>query len=232
MDQLEKFFPTSIGTYYDKIQSFPKYVPRQTLSEFLARNELFKKIQNIHGSIIECGVHLGSGTMTWAQLSAIYEPYNHIRCIIGFDTFTGFAEMNEKDKGDVPDFAVKGGLATNAYDDLMKCIELYDMNRPIGHIPRVNLIKGNAIKTIPKFIKDTPHLVVAMLYLDFDVYEPTKIAIEQFLPYMPKGSIMVFDELNHPSWPGETQAVFETIGFKNIKIERFPYTPHLSYAVL
>ncbi len=230
--KMDEYFAKSLGTNLDKIQSFPKYVPRQILSEFLARNELFKKIQNIHGTIIECGVHLGAGTMTWAQLSAIYEPYNQIRSIVGFDTFTGFVKIHKKDKGDNPDFAVKGGLATNAHDDLMKSIQLYDMNRPIGHIPRVQLVKGNAIKTIPKFVKNTPHLVIAMLYLDFDVYEPTKVAIKNFLPYMSKGSILVFDELNHPSWPGETQAVFETIGFKNIKIERFPFTPHLSYSVL
>jgi hypothetical protein len=62
-EEIEKNFSESIGTNYDKIQSFTKYISRQALSEFLARNELFKIIQNIHGSIIECGVHLGGGTM-------------------------------------------------------------------------------------------------------------------------------------------------------------------------
>ena len=119
-----------------------------------------------------------------------------------------------------------------AFDDLKESIQLYDLNRHIGHIPRVELVAGDALKTIPEYIQDNPHLVVGLLYLDFDLYEPTKVAIEQFLPRMPKGSIIVFDQLNHSSWPGETQAVLDTIGLRNLRIERFTYTPHISYAVL
>lgn len=230
--QMQTYFSKSIGTNVDKLRNFTKFVPRQSLGLFLAKNELFQKIMNVHGHIIECGVHLGGGFSTWGQLSAIYEPYNHIRRIIGFDTFTGFVNIHDKDKADAPDFVVEGGLETNAENDLRKCIELYDLNRPIGHIPRLELVVGDALKTIPKYIQKNKHLVVAMLYLDFDLYEPTKIAIDNFLPLMPKGSIIVFDELNQPSWPGETQAVMETLGIRNIRINRFPFVPQLSYAIL
>jgi hypothetical protein len=71
-----------------------------------------------------------------------------------------------------------------------------------------------------------------MLYLDFDVYEPTKVALETFLPRMPKGAILAFDELNQAAWPGETLAVLETVGLRNLRIQRFPYASGLSYAVL
>ena len=43
-----------------------------------------------------------------------------------------------------------------------------------------------------------------MLFIDLDLYEPTKFALEQFLPRMHKGSIIAFDELDNPQWPGET----------------------------
>ena len=46
---------------------------------------LFKKILHVHGSIVECGVHQGSGVLTWGILSSIFEPVNHVRKIIGFD---------------------------------------------------------------------------------------------------------------------------------------------------
>jgi hypothetical protein len=91
---------------------------------------------------------------------------------------------------------------------------------------------GDALSTIPEYVQKNPHLLVAMLYLDFDLYEPTKLAIETFLPRMPKGSILVFDELNQASWPGETMAVMETIGLRNLRIERFPFESALSFAVL
>ena len=49
---------------------------------------------------------------------------------------------------------------------------------------------------------------------------------------MPKGSILVFDELCDPYFPGETLAVDEVFGIKNLKIERLPITARISYAVL
>ena len=230
--EIEEYFKNSMGTTLDKLQNFSKFVSRQDLSLFLARDVLFKQIQETHGYIIDCGVHLGSSLMTWAQLSAIYEPYNHMRRVIGFDTFSGFPKIHEKDKGNNSNHCIEGGLSVNALDDLGECVKLYDLNRPLGHIPRIELIEGDAVKTIPKYVHDTPHLVIAMLYLDFVLYEPTKIAIEQFLPRMPKGSIIAFDELNAASSPGETLAILETIGIRNLRIKRIPFTPWLSYAVL
>ncbi len=226
------YFSKSLGTNMDKLRNFSKFVPRQTLSTFIAKNALFERILHVHGYLIECGVFLGGGLMTWAQLSAIYEPVNHIRRVVGFDTFSGFVDINDKDKGDNLEFAVPGGLATEAFDDLQEAIRLYDVNRAIGHIPRVELVVGDAMKTIPEYLNKNPHLVVAMLYLDFDLYEPTKLAIETFLPRMPKGAILAFDELNQASWPGETLAVLETVGLRNLRIQRFPFASALSFAVL
>ena len=227
------YFTRSPGTNMDKLRNFTKFVPRQTLSTFLAKHALFQRVVGVHGHIIECGVFLGAGLMTWAQLSAIYEPYNHIRRIVGFDTFTGFTKVNSKDKSNSKlEYLQEGGLTTNAYEDVQECIRLYDLNRPIGHIPRVELVVGDAMQTIPEYVEKNPHLVVAMLYLDFDLYEPTKIAIESFLPRMPKGAILAFDELDQAAWPGETQAVLETVGLRNLRIERCPFTSALSFAVL
>ncbi|MEW6380712.1 MAG: TylF/MycF/NovP-related O-methyltransferase [bacterium] len=230
---MDHYYASSLGTNMDKLRHFNKYVPRQTLSMFLAKHALFQRVIGIHGHIIECGVYLGGGLMTWAQLSAIYEPVNHVRRVVGFDTFTGFVNIHDKDKSENNlKYSVEGGLATNAYDDLQECIRLYDLNRHIGHIPRVELAVGDAIQTIPEYVQRNPHLVIALLYLDFDLYEPTKVAIETFLPRMPKGAVLAFDELNQASWPGETLAVLETVGLRNLRIERFPFTSALSFAIL
>jgi hypothetical protein len=229
---MEAYFGTSPGTNMDRLRNFTKFVPRQNLSIFLAKHALFEKILGVHGHILECGVFLGGGLTTWAQLSAIYEPYNHVRRIVGFDTFSGFPTIHSKDREGELEFSVAGGLAAHVREDLQECLRLYDLNRPIGHIPRVELVVGDALTTIPRFVETNPHLVVAMLYLDFDLYEPTKAALEAFLPRMPKGSLIVFDELNQSAWPGETLAVMEAIGLRNLRIERFTFTPQLSFAVL
>ena len=225
-------FGQSLGSDLDKLRNFTKYVPRQVLSMFLAKHEIFKHVLDVHGHIIECGVFLGGGLLTWAQLSAIFEPVNHIRRIVGFDTFTGFPQVSSKDKADNEQFARPGGLATHAEEDLRETIRLFDMNRTIGHIPRVDLVVGDAMETIPRYIEQNAHLVVAMLYLDFDLYEPTKLALETFLPRMPKGAVICFDELGDAAWPGETLAALDTVGLRNLRIKRFPTTSQLAYAVL
>jgi len=232
-EQLSAYFQSGIGTDLDKLRSFPKYVPVAEINRFLAKNKLFEKILNIHGSIVECGVFMGGGLMTWASLSAIYEPLNHIRKIVGFDTFDGFIEVDEKDKGTIENSAaVRGGLKVSSYEDILECIRVFDLYRPLGHIQKVELVKGDVLKSLPKYIEANQHLIVSLLYLDFDLYEPTKFAIENLLPRMPKGAIIAFDQLNQKFWPGETLALLETIGLNNLKIERFIFQPQISYAVL
>jgi hypothetical protein len=234
--EIQKYFNSSEGDTLAKLRNFAKFVPRQNLSLFLAKNEIFKQLLDVHGHIVECGVFMGGGLLTWAQLSAVYEPYNHVRRIIGFDTFAGFPSFAEKDKpepGSEIDFAKVGGLAVAGIEaDIKRATELYDLNRPIGHVPRIELVKGDASKTIPAYVEENRHLVVALLYLDFDLYDPTVAALKALLPRMPKGAVVAFDELNQKQWPGETLAVLDTVGIRNLRIRRFPFTPQVSYAVL
>lgn len=234
--KVQEFFSAGEGDILAKLKNFAKFVPRQTMATFLAKNEIFKQIVDVHGHIIECGVFMGGGLMTWAQLSAIYEPYNHTRRIVGFDTFAGFPSLADQDATAADatlSFAKVGGLAVQGIeDDIRHAVSLYDLNRPLGHIDRVELVKGDAQQTIPAYLEDNQHTVVALLYLDFDLFEPTLAAIRTFLPRMPKGAVLAFDELNQKYWPGETLAVLESAGIRNLRIRRFPFTPQISYAVL
>ena len=230
--ELGRYFEEGPGTIVDKLRNFPKYSARQWLGLFAARYELMKLVVPVHGYIVECGVYLGGGVFTWAQLSSLLEPINHHRRVVGFDTFAGFNALHAKDEGQPLSYKKAGGLKADCYEDLMRGTELYDMTRPIGHIPRMEFVKGDACETIPEYIRSNPHLVVSMLYLDFDLYEPTKIALELLVPRMPRGAVLAFDELAHAAWPGETQAVLDTIGVRSLEIRRFPFVPQLSYAVL
>lgn len=230
--ELEEIFKKSPDSIETKLENFPKYIRRQKLTRLIALYELFKKVLHIKGSIIECGVFHGFGLMTWAQLSTILEPNNLTRRIYGFDTFGGFPSLDKKDIGKLSGKIEKGSLRSDSFEELQKIIKLYDKNRFLGHINKVELIKGDAAKTIPKFIKENPHLIVSLLFLDFDLFEPTKVALENFYPRMPKGSIIAFDELDNPLWPGETSALLNTIGLNKLKIERLSFDPYIGYAVL
>src|SRR5207244_674719 len=119
-----------------------------------------------------------------------------------------------------------------AYEDLLKSIEVFDLNRFLNHFPKVHVVRGNFAETSLKFLEDHPHLIISCLYLDFDIYGPTKLAIERFAPRIPKGGVIVFDELNEEAFPGETIAVLESLDLKTLRIRRFPFEPRISYAVV
>lgn len=217
----------------EKLEAFPKYASRQAIAKFLTKYELFQKMLPVNGSIVECGVLHGAGLLTWAKLSSIFEPANHVRKVIGFDTFEGFPSVDERDTRTGTFHELKeSGLTGSSYDNVAEAVRVYDLNRPIAHIPKVELVRGDLLETAPAYLEENPHLVVSMLYLDVDLYEPTKAAIEAFLPRMPKGALLVFDELNAKIFPGETLAVDEGIGLSNLRIQRFAFDSYVSYAVI
>lgn len=234
---LEAYFNDSPGSATEKLENFAKYVPRQNLARFLARYEIFRLIKDVQGSIVECGVLFGGGLMSFAKLSTILEPYNFQRRIFGFDTFTGFPSIDDADLAGLPQrksahLKVNGFSAESAYEDILQAISLYDLSRYLNHFPKVQLIRGDFAETAQKFLHDFPHLVVSCLYLDFDIYQPTKIALDLFLPRMPKGSVLVFDELNEEAFPGETIAVMESLNLNSIRVRRFDFEPRISYAII
>jgi Macrocin-O-methyltransferase (TylF) len=228
--RMEQCIADSQFSNLEKLRNFSLFVPRQDLTNFLVRYEIFKRVLHTQGSIMECGVLHGGGLMAWAQLSAIFEPTNHQRRIVGFDTFQGFPELSKQDHASESTQARRGGLAVDSYDQLNQCVELFDMNRFIGHVPKVELVCGDATKTIPQYIKDNPQLIVSLLYLDFDIYEPTLAALKHFLPRMPRGAVIAFDELNLKDWRGESVAVLESLKLRDYRIERFPFSSVVSFA--
>lgn len=225
-----KIFEKSSDTTEIKLQNFTKYIRRQDATRFLACYEIFKNILNVKGSVIECGVYHGFSLMSWALFSTILEPVNLTRRIYGFDTFGGFPTVTAKDENRFRKTNT-GELSSDSYEELSEIIKIYDSNRFLGHIKKVELIKGEAKQTIPKFIQDNQHLVISLLFLDFDLCEPTKIAIENFYPRIPKGGIIAFDELDNPIWPGETLALLESIGIGELKIQRVEFDPYIGYAI-
>jgi len=228
-----RYFESSPLPVELKLANFSKYVRRQDLCRFLARAELFKLCLDLPGVIIECGSYAGGGLMTYAQLSSIYEPYNHQRRIYAFDSFCGFPGVSNKDQvgGSVPGV---GDLHVheNIREEILEGIKLQDENRALGHIPKTELVVGDALNTIPEFMADNPHIVVAMLYLDFDLYEPTKLAIETFYERMPKGAILAFDEVCADKFPGETLALLESVGIRHVALRKTSFDPYISYAIL
>jgi hypothetical protein len=228
---IARIFEACSDSTETKIDGFPKYARRQHLKRFLAMYEIFKLALPIKGSVVECGVFRGFGLMSWAKLSTILEPENLTRRIYGFDTFDGFPSLTKKDSNRHTQTHI-GDLRASSYAELQQLIAAYDQDRFLGHIPKVSLIKGDIAVTAPKFIRENPHLLVSLLFIDCDLYKPTRLALRHFLPRMPRGAVLAFDELDNPQWPGETIAMLEETAGRPLALRRLEWDPYISYAIL
>jgi hypothetical protein len=202
------------------------FANRISVAAALSRIELFKMVQDIPGAIIECGVYKGSSLMLYMQLSMILEPYAINRSIVGFDTFSGFASIDsEEDPLDIDE-----SMFSDTDETLIQeMINANDLVRPVNRIPRCEIVKGDILETVPAFVKTRPDLVVAMLILDTDLYSSTKVALETFMPYMPKGAIVVLDEVAYRNFPGETSALRECVDLNKIELKRLPFDSSVGY---
>lgn len=206
------------------------FMTRQSLSRINFMQRLYGMIVPVHGVIMEFGVRWGQNMALFSTLRGIHEPFNYNRRVIGFDTFEGFPSVAGEDgRGvQVGDYAV-----TNDWkSDLQSILDFHEQNAPIAHKTKYELVQGDAIQTVPAWLKQHPETVVALAYFDFDIYTPTKACLEAIMPYVTKGTVLAFDELNCPEFPGETVAVREVLGLSCHALRRDPSSPLTSYMVV
>lgn len=203
---------------------------RQSMSRILYLDWIYKKLVGKPGVICEFGVQWGGVLTMLSNLRGIYEPFNHQRKIFGFDTFEGFVDVTDEDGLGHK----KGDYSTDiGYEEqLMEILDNIESSSPLDHIKKTFLVKGDASITIQKWLDQNPFVVIGLAIFDMDVYKPTRDVLEAIRPRLFKGSILVFDEFNGTSWPGETQAVDEVFGLSNLKFEHFPHQPNCAVCVL
>lgn len=231
-EDIEPYFKESSGGYGEKMHSFCRYIPRQSLGHFLARNEIFKEIIDVHGSICDFGVYRGSSFFAWQQLSSIYEPYNHTRKVIGFDSFDGFSNIGEFDENlSEETVALKtcGGMAFSGEDEIRRGVDLIDLNRPLGHMTKGSIVTGALPESFDTYLVDHPETTISLANLGLGLYGPTVELMKQIKPRLTKGSIVVLEEANQAMWPGETKALNEVFDLNNIALNRLPYCPQISW---
>lgn len=231
-DSIERYFEGSSGSFSEKLHAFPRFVPRQAMSYFLARNAIYQMVLDVHGSILDFGIYRGASFFAWQQLASIHEPYNHIRKVIGFDSFRGFSTLGPWDAGaEGTALALKrtGGMAYDGRSEILEGIRLLDLNRPLGHVPRASIVDGELPSSCARYLEEHQETIVALANFGLGLYEPTVEILRQIKPRLVRGSVLVFEDLNQATWPGETRALFEVFGEQRFRLNRVPYCPHLSW---
>ncbi len=208
------------------------YINRQNLSRIIFMHDLYKKIVNTTGVVMEFGCRWGQNLALFQSFRGMYEPYNYNRKIIGFDTFEGFQSLHEKDgKAKI----IKKGsysVTDNYTEHLEMVLSHHERESPISHIKKYEIIKGDATVTLEKYLKEHPETIIAFAYFDFDIYAPTKKCLSLIKNHITKGTVLGFDELNWPYYPGETLALKEVFGLDKYRIQRSPLCPTPSFIVI
>ena len=221
-ERLRDHLENSVIPRSEILENLHLFITPQQLRRILFLYEIYKDILTVPGVIMQFGVRWGRELALFESLRTTFEPFNHSRKVIGFDTFSGYQGIDKKDGNH--SVIVEGNLTTSAkyediLDDLLSTREQMD---PLPHIQKYDLIKGNAEETLEKYLIDNPHTIISLAHLDMNLYKPTKACLELLKPHMPRGSIIIIDEVNLDIMPGETLAIKEVFGLENIKLKRHP----------
>jgi hypothetical protein len=208
------------------------YLGRQELSRALALSDIYRNhVVEANGVLFEFGTCYGRTAALLSNFRGIFEPYNFTRKLVVFDTFSGLAGVTLKDGGH--ELAREGRYsAGQGYEDhLAAVLGYHESESPIAHIPKTEIVKGDAAATLKDYLAKHPETILSLAYFDFDIYAPTKAALELLKPHLTKNSVLVFDQLNCPEYPGETTALAEVFGLNRCRIRRSPLTPWMSYLI-
>lgn len=231
-DALLKAFHDSPIPDAEFLKNLALYLRRPELERIFFMREMYEKIVDVHGIVVEFGVRWGANLALFETLRGIFEPYNHNRRIVGFDTFAGFPSVHEKDG--TADIATPGAYSvTPDYEAYLEAVlGLREAENPKAFVRKTSLVAGDASQTLPQFLKENPETIIALAYFDFDIYQPTRDCLEAIRPHLTRGSIIGFDELNIRDFPGETLALRDVFGLDRFRIQRSRFSGVNSYVVV
>jgi O-methyltransferase len=189
-DQCRPYTMTSIERLYSLYQSINYIVDHE-----------------IQGDLVECGVWKGGSSMMMAL--TLLKRKDSTRKIFLYDTYEGMSEPTEADRTFIGENA----------SDLLKVQNLKDPNS-IWCYSSLEEVKQNLSRTkysgeklvfVKGKVEDTLSQTVpgqlALLRLDTDWYESTKIELEVLYPLLKDKGILIIDDFGH--WEGAKKAVRE-----------------------
>jgi len=157
----------------------------------------------IGGDIVECGVWRG-GSALLAALTL--REAGEERVIHLYDTFEGMTAPT------AADVDMHGGEAASYIaefgDDGKWCYAGEDEVRSVlaaqGFVgPQIKIVKGDVLETLPSHLPQS----IAILRLDTDWYESTKLELELLYPRLRPGGVLIIDDYGY--WAGSRKAVDE-----------------------
>jgi O-methyltransferase len=207
----QKRFPMELQ---DSDQKIFRYVREHRLSTS-SDERLFATImacryvadRPVAGDFVECGVWRGGNSILAAD---VFRSLRADRSVWLFDTFAGMTEPTAADvnfRGESADAKFHLSRRADHNDWCYAPIEEVKANfARVGLLgARVKFVKGDVASTL----SDAGNLpqTVAVLRLDTDWYESTKVELAALYPRLAPGGVLIIDDYGH--WGGARKAVDE-----------------------
>lgn len=162
---------------------------------------------NISGAFVECGVWRGGSSM--AMMGTLTSLGIENRDFYLFDTFEGMTEATnlDNDPSGVNAQSLLEKTSKGDGNNIWCVADIQDVSTNIAltgyPVERVKLVKGDVLETLlsEENIPDQ----IAILRLDTDWYESTKIELEILFPRLVSGGVCIVDDYGH--WSGARKAV-------------------------
>jgi len=154
---------------------------------------LSKLVRGLPGDIAECGVFHAAGS--FIMLSATDGTDKRY---FGFDSFEGLSEPGEMDRIS-SDTAFKWNKHDLISDEQVALANLEKF------ADRVTLYRG----WIPERFDEVSTRRFCLVHIDVDLYEPTRDALDFFVPRMVAGGMIICDDYGFETCPGARKAMDE-----------------------
>ncbi|RPI76471.1 MAG: dTDP-6-deoxy-L-hexose 3-O-methyltransferase [Desulfobacteraceae bacterium] len=193
----------------------------QRISKFATHLELYCRVLDLSGEIVELGVFKGASLSRWIKFRSLFGNA-FSKKIVAFDTFAEFPETAfEPDKKKREQFIREAGsrsINREELIDLLTRLHLYE---------NIDLVAGDILQTVPAYRTANPHLKIALLHIDVDLYEPTAAALESFYPQVVRGGIVILDD--YGAFAGANKAVDEYFKDCDVRIRTLPYSHAIAF---
>jgi len=192
-------FPVEATAFHREVISRSSKYSMTGLTRMWALTNSFEYIQknNVPGDYVECGVWQGGNLIL---LAALQDSIGANRVIYGFDTFSGMTNPTANDVD------YKGNSATQMLEKTKKIdgqsdihafasLSIVKKNLLENNSKNVKLIQGDVCNTLlePENLPSK----IAILRLDTDWYESTKIELEILYPLLVSGGVLIIDDYGH-----------------------------------
>jgi len=192
---------------------------------------VFQLTKDIPGDIAEFGVASGTSFKSFVRMNEIHNRQRSHdlakKWVVGFDTFDGLPPLDPAIDLITYKGADPGDMKEGGYQSRGTLPQLQEFCAAHQHC---RLVEGLFSDTLPKYFAENPHASFSFIHIDCDIYQSTMDALMPMMSRLNVGGVILFDEIFHDGFPGETQAFIEvydrfrndvTLEFK--RVESMPW---------